>query len=205
LRPVWGTRCEAMALSDKAIIGIALVFFLKGCGNSNSAKTSESQATGQNQGPAKVLSVGPPPPGRPVRGFSGRATVVLDKDAGVMKVAAWCRGTKGHSRVDFILTRYPLTDPTRRPIQNPGHVTRIATGPGVGPSPARCRPYHKGLACGGSAHGAARLDAVVSVPASTSCSRGVSVVTQFDDTCGNEACAGALTTYRLFAGRPRGC
>jgi hypothetical protein len=192
---------------DYAIgVAMALVFVLGGCGNSNSARTSESQATAQNQGSDQNLSAGPPPPGRPVRGFCGHATVVLGNNPRLLRVTASCRGTKVHSRVAFILARYPLMDPTGQPVHQPVHVRRItATGPGVGASRAQCRPYREGLACGASTHGAVRLHAVLSVPEKSGCRMSVSVITQFDDTCQHQACAGALTAYSLFSARPRGC
>lgn len=181
-------------------MGLALALALGGCGNS-----SESQTPAPRQGPTDFFSLSRPP-GRSARGFCGRATVAVGKGPRILKITAWCAPTKVNRQVGFTLSRYAPADSTESPVPEPRWVKSVgATGPGAGASGPRCRPFHHGLFCGVAAHGPIQLHLTLGVPPRSRCHLDVSVIASFDDTCRNKPCVGALTTYSLFSGRPKGC
>jgi hypothetical protein len=188
-----------------AVAGIALIFTLAGCGKSGAGGTSRTQGMVSAERPEEFISGGGPPKGRPVRGFCGHANVAVGSGSHLLKVTAWCAGTKVRPRVNFTLSRHVPGHPART-LARPGQVKSISgTGSRARSSGARCLPVQQGVICSAAAHGPLQLHMTLSVPPKTRCRLEVLVITSFDGTCPNRPCAGALTTYSLFSGRPKGC
>lgn len=192
-------------LACSGATSIALVCALGGCGGSGMGTTSVHRAAPHHPS-AESSSIGGPPPGRPVRGFCGRATVSAGKDPRVLKVTAWCVPTERRPGVGFALTRYAPGSPGR-PVPELGHVERVvAVRPKANALRPHCLPVHNGVFCGVDAHRPIQLQTILEVQPETRCRFTVSVLTEFANTCRPKNCIeGNLTVYSLFSGLPKGC
>ncbi len=175
------------------------------CDGASHRAATGTQGSGSTDEPVEYLSVGPPPKGKPVRGFCGRAVAKVGRDPSTIDVTAWCAPSDIEPYVRIWLGRYRLHDPAAPPLLRPGRIQRVfAEGPGK-TSLAKCKSFYRAIMCGAKARGPIRLRAVLAVPPRSRCHLEVSVTTEFEDTCPHNSCIGTMTTYALYSGRPKGC
>ncbi len=177
---------------------------LAACGGTG--EPTNLQASQTTDEPEKVLSVGGPPKGKPIRGFCGRATVKAGSKSDLLEVVAVCAPTHERHIVSFAFSRYPSSRATAPPSL-PGKIEGVyVEGPGE-PTFKRCKAVHpgRGIYCGARARGPIRLRAVDVVPAGTRCQFRVDVITSFETGCPDNSCVGSMLRYGLYSGRPKGC
>ena len=191
------------APKSRRLAGAALVALLSlsDCGGGGDSQATVTDVSKRAE--THALSTPPPPAEGSKQGFCAKATVRTAADPNAIAITVRCVPSRGVEPVNFSFRRFMKTSggPV---VAEPGRVEAISTSRARAGNPT-CRLIHRSLVCGVRARKPVVLDALVVVEAGTRCSSTASVTSSFDDTCGEKSCAGALTTYRLFQGRPRGC
>ena len=195
-------RAPIPRLCGAAALLVVAAWALAACGGGG---TSTSSQVGQTaEAPGRIMTIGGPPKGKPIRGFCGRATVRPGTSPGSLEVSAKCVPARENPYVNLAFLRYPsdrLTDPPA----SPGQIRRVyVEGPGE-PVFERCKRRGKGFLCGARARGPIRLHVVDVVPARTRCRFRVDVSTSVETGCPHDRCIGVMSRYALYSGRPKGC